>query len=62
LWFHASPAQKSLRVPILKKPITRKRLVEWLKVLALVQTPVLKKKKKEKKKKERNSIHKICRD
>jgi hypothetical protein len=49
---HSSkPAQgNSSRHPILKKPITKKGLVEWLKVQALSSNPRTTKKKKKKRK------------
>jgi hypothetical protein len=45
----SKPAQaNSLRDPILKKPITKKGLVEWLKVKALSSNPSPKERKREK--------------
>jgi hypothetical protein len=44
----SQPQANSSRDPILKKPATKKGLVEWLKVKARVQTPVPQKKKKKK--------------
>jgi hypothetical protein len=48
---------RSLQDPISKKTITKKRLVEWLKVNALSASPstAKKKKRKEKKKSNKNS-------
>jgi hypothetical protein len=48
---------KYLTRPYLKKPITTKGLVEWLKVLALSSSPsTTKKKKKKKKERRKNSV------
>jgi hypothetical protein len=45
LQFDASPGKQLVRPYLLKKAITKKGLVEWLKVYALSSSPTIAKKK-----------------